>query len=145
MVFTEDKLLHEIPVERKKLGKVLRKAGEWYDNHTKSDPYDTIEGYVLESSHNMLKESVEVIRNENKSLRTRIEELKNNKETSEEPVSEDYLNLMLDIKRIEKIIRRLDKRSRKSKIDDVTIKCANAIGLLEGKKLLILQSVLHSK
>ena len=65
--------------------------------------------------------------------------------TDPEVESEEYLNLMLDIKRIEKIIRRLDKRSRKSKIDDVTVRCANAIGLLEGKKLLLIQAVTHAK
>ena len=145
MPYEEDKLLHEIPVERKKLGKILHKAGEWYNNGTESSPYDIIEGYVLEASYNMLQESVEVIRNENKSLRTRIDELKNSKEPNEEPVSEDYLNLMLDIKRVEKVIRRLDKRSRVSKDTDITVRCANAIGLLVGKKLLLIQAVTHVK
>jgi len=50
---------------------------------------------------------------------------------------------MIDIKRIDKVIRRLDKRSKKSKNDDVTVRCANAIGLLEGKKLLLIQAVTH--
>ncbi len=67
-----------------------------------------------------------------------IEKLQGN-ETGEE--NQDHLNLMIDIKRIEKIIRRLDNRSRKSKNDDVTVRCANAIGLLEGKKLQLIQAV----
>jgi len=64
-----------------------------------------------------------------------------NQEESDEEENKDYLNLMIDIKRIEKIIRRLDKRSRKSKDDDVTVRCANAIGLLEGKKLQLILAV----
>jgi len=136
----------EIPIKREKLGKIIRKGGEWYDNHTKCDPHDTIEGYVLEISYNMLKQSEESLRIECRKLIDQVQNLKNKTVTDDEQAeNNDHLNLNLDIRRIEKLIRRLDKRSRKSKDDDVTVRCANAIGLLEGKKLLLIQAVTHKR
>jgi len=143
----EDKAITE-PIKKEKLGKIIRKGGEWYDNHTKCEPHDTIEGYVLETSYNDLQENNKSISNENneyyhiiKNLEKKVGNIPDT-ETEENP---DHLNLMYDIKRIEKIIRRLDKRSRISKDTDVTVRCANAIGLLEGKKLLLIQAVTHVK
>jgi len=141
MTYEGKKLLEE-PIKRKKIGNIIRKAGTWYDNHTRSDPYDLIEGYVLEETHNMLKQSEENLRQENIELRNKINTKQEAPQTEDEE-NQDYLNLMIDIKRIDKLVRRLDKRSRKSKNDDVTVRCANAIGLLEGKKLLLIQAVTH--
>lgn len=133
--------MHEIPVKRKKLGTIIRKGGEWYDNHSRCDPHDTIEGYVLEVTHNMLKEREEYLRKENRKYLNQIQSLKEDKQPDTQEGNQDHLNLMIDIARLEKIIRRLDKRSRKSKDDDVTVRCANAVGLLEGKKLQLILAV----
>ncbi len=141
--YEENKEFHNIPVERKKIGKVLHRAGEWYDNKTKCSPFDIIEGYVLETQYNDVIESQKHLLESNSNLVQKCQDLKDGKDIEAKP--EEYLNLMLDIKRIEKVIRRLDKRSRKSKDDDVTVRCANAIGLLEGKKLLLIQAVTHVK
>ena len=140
MPYEEDKLLHEAPIKKNNIGKVIHKAGEWYDNHTQCSPFDEIEGYVLETTHRMLQEKEEYQRKENIELRNKLQTKSEVKVKLEEEY-EDHLNLMLDIKRIEKVIRRLDTRSRKSKIDDVTVRCANAIGLLEGKKLQLILAV----
>jgi len=142
MTYEENKLLEE-PIKREKIGKIIRKAGEWYDNHTRCDPFDTIEGYVLQQQYDMLKESEEYLKKENIEFRNQIQNTKQETPQTEDEENQDYLNLMIDIKRIDKVIRRLDKRSRKSKSDDVTVRCANAIGLLEGKKLLLIQAVTH--
>ncbi len=142
MTYEGKKLLEE-PIKRKKIGNITRKAGEWYDNHTRSDPYDTIEGYVLEEKYNILKHSEEYLKQEIIELRNKIKNTKEETSQTEDEENKDYLNLMIDIKRIDKLVRRLDKRSRKSKNDDVTVRCANAIGLLEGKKLLLIQAVTH--
>jgi len=135
----------------RKLGTILHKAGVFIPHSEGSTsgttpPHDIIEGYVLEVSHNMLKQSEESLREENHKLRNHIENSK--KETNTDDVDEetkDYLNLMTDVKRIDKCLRRLDKRMRKTKVDDVAVKCANAIGLLEGKKLLLIQAVTHKR
>jgi len=82
------------------------------------------------------------LHSENYELKQMIAELQG-KDPEEE--TKDYLNLMTDVKRIDKCLRRLDKRMRKTKLDDVAVKCANAIGLLEGKKLLLIQAVIHKK
>jgi len=145
MPYEEDKLLHEPVVERKKLGRVIHKAGEWYNDKTQCSPHDIIEGYVLESQFNTMEETNEYLRNENKKYYNEIVRLKEGNSAVLEEENQDHLNLMYDIKRIEKVIRRLDKRSRISKDTDVTVRCANAIGLLEGKKLLLIQAVTHVK
>jgi len=145
----EDKIIE--PIHVKKLGTVLHKAGVFIPHSEGSTsgttpPHDIIEGYVLEKSYNMLQEREESLREENHKLRNHIENSK--KETNTDDVDEetkDYLNLMTDVKRIDKCLRRLDKRMRKTKIDDVAVKCANAIGLLEGKKLLLIQAIIHKK
>jgi len=145
MPYEEDKLLHEIPVKKKTLGEVIHKAGEWYDDKTKCSPFDIIEGYVLEAQYNDLKQTEEYLREENNKYYKQIQRLKEGSNTDSDEENKDYLNLMLDLKRIEKIVRRIDKRMRKTKDDDVAVRCANAIGLLEGKKLLLLQAVTHVK
>jgi len=135
----------------RKLGTILHKAGVFIPHSEGSTsgttpPHDIIEGYVLEVSHNILQQSEQSLREENHKLRNHIENSK--KETNTDDVDEetkDYLNLMTDVKRIDKCLRRLDKRMRKTKIDDVAVKCANAIGLLEGKKLLLIQAIIHKK
>jgi len=129
--------------KKKNIGRVIHKAGEWYDNHSKCSPHDIIEGYETQQAYDMLKEREEYFRNENARLENQLQNIKKgNTEVTEE---EEYLNLMIDIKRIDKAIRRLDKRMRKSKDDDVAVRCANAIGLLEGKKLVLIQAVTHVK
>jgi len=131
----EDKAITE-PIKKEKLGKILHKAGVFIPSR----------GYVLETSYNMLKQSEEAMRIECRKLIDQVQNLKNKTVTDDEQAeNNDHLNLNLDIRRIEKLIRRLDKRSRKSKDDDVTVRCANAIGLLEGKKLLLIQAVIHKK
>jgi len=62
----------------------------------------------------------------------------------EEEDSKEYLNLLIDIKRVDSVIRRLDRRGRKSKSDDVMAKCAGVMAILEGKKLLLIQAVTHT-
>ncbi len=145
MPYVEKEQLHETPEVKKKIGRIILKGGQWNADHTKCEPYDIIEGYVLESSYNMLKEREEFARQESIELRKQIVNLREGNKPDAEVESHDYLNLMLDIKRIEKVIRRLDKRMRKSKDTDVMVRCANALGLLHGKKLLLIQAVTHAK
>ena len=146
----EDKAITE-PIKKEKLGKILHKAGVFIpsspgSNSGQTPANDIIEGYVLETSYNMLKQSEEAMRIECRKLIDQVQNLKNKTVTDDEQAeNNDHLNLNLDIRRIEKLIRRLDKRSRKSKDDDVTVRCANAIGLLEGKKLLLIQAVTHKR
>ncbi len=125
---------------KKQFGRIIRKGGEWNDNHTVCSPFDEIEGYVLETQYNMLKDHEEYLRKENIELNNKLQ-TKSNKIESDEEENKDHLNLMLDIKRVEKVIRRLDKRSRVTKDTDVCVRCANAIGLLEGKKLQLILAV----
>ena len=135
----------EIPIKREKLGKIIRKGGEWYDNHTKCDPHDIIEGYVLEVTHHMLQEREEYLRKENRKLMQQVQNLKNKTNDDDVEETKEYLDLIVDVKRLDKALRRIDKRMRKTHLDDVAVKCANAIGLLEGKKLLLIQAVIHKK
>ncbi len=140
----------EIPIKREKLGTILHKAGVFIPNSEGSNsgttpPHDIIEGYVLEVSHNMLKQSEEYLRKENRKLMDQVHYLKNKTTDDVDEETKDYLNLIVDVKRLDKALRRIDKRMRKTKLDDVAVKCANAIGLLEGKKLLLIQAVIHKK
>jgi len=146
----EDKPITD-PIKVKKLGTILHKAGVFIPHSEGSTsgttpPHDIIEGYVLEKSYNMLQEREESLRENNLKLMDQVQNLKNIKVSDDvDEETKDYLNLMTDVKRIDKCLRRLDKRMRKTKIDDVAVKCANAIGLLEGKKLLLIQAVIHKK
>jgi len=140
----EEKQVDE-PVKRVKLGRIIRKAGEWNENHTQCEPFDTIEGYVLETSYNMLKQSEQAMREEYRKLHDQIEKSKKETVNDDEEKNKEHLNLMVDILRLDKCVRRLDKRMRKTKDDDVAVRCANAIGLIEGKKLLLIQAVTSIK
>jgi len=53
----------------------------------------------------------------------------------ENPEHDVSLNYFIDVKRLDKIIRRLDKRLKKSDSEESIIKLANAIGLLTSKKI----------
>jgi len=145
----EDKPITE-PVKVKKLGTILHKAGVFIPNSEGSTsgqtpPHDIIEGYVLETTHRMLQEREEYLNEENKKLNKQVEYLKNKTTDSDEEETKDYLNLMIDIKRLDKAIRRIDVKMRKTKDTDVAVRCGNVLGLLSGKKLLLIQSVLHKK
>jgi len=135
------------PIKIEKLGKILGKGGEWYDNHTKCDPHDTIEGYVLQVSYDMLQQREETLREENSKLRNHIEKAKKENNTNDEEERKDnkHLNLQIDILRLDRAIKRIDTRMRKAKDTDVCVRCGNVLGLLEGKKLLLIQAVLHRK
>jgi len=143
-MYTDKESLGE-PVKVKKLGTIIRKGGEWYNNHTECDAHDTIEGYVLVETHNMLKESQENLKIENIELRNKINSKQEETPPTEEEESKDYLNLLTDIKRVDSVIRRLDRRGKKSKSDDVMAKCAGVMAILEGKKLLLIQAVTHTE
>jgi len=134
----------------RKLGTILHKAGVFIpssegSNSGTTPPHDIIEGYVLEQSYNMLKQSEEYLRKENRKLMDQVQNFKNKTNDDDVEETKEYLDLIVDVKRLDKALRRIDKRMRKTHLDDVAVKCANAIGLLEGKKLLLIQAVLHKR
>jgi len=141
----EDKPIIE-PIRPKKLGTILRKGGEWNSDHTQCDPHDTIEGYVLEVTHHMLQEREEYLHKENRKLMDQVHYLKNIKVSDDvDEETKDYLNLLTDIKLLNKLARRMDKRSRVTKDPDVSVRCANACAICLGKKLLLMQALHHKK
>jgi len=93
----------------------------------------------------MLQEREEYLRKENLKLMEQVQNLKNKANDDDVEETREYLDLIVDVKRLDKALRRIDKRMRKTHLDDVAVKCANAIGLLEGKKLLLIQAVIHRK
>jgi len=145
----EDKPITE-PIKVKRLGTILHKAGVFIPNSEGSTsgttpPHDIIEGYVLEKSYSMLQEREQALRKNNLNLMEQVQNLRNKTNDDDVEETKEYLDLIVDVKRIDTALRRIDKRMRKTKLDDVAVKCANAIGLLEGKKLLLIQAVIHKK
>jgi len=134
----------------RKLGTILHKAGVFIPHSEGSTsgttpPHDIIEGYVLEVSHNMLKQSEEALRENNLKLMDQVQSLKNKTNDDDVEETREYLDLMVDIKRLDKAIRRIDKRMRKTHDDDIAVRCGNVLGLLSAKKLQLIQAVIHKK
>jgi len=83
------------------------------------------------------------LHSENYELKQMIAELQG--KDTEERKDNKHLNLQIDILRLDRAIKRIDTRMRKAKDTDVCVRCGNVLGLLEGKKLLLIQAVLHKK
>lgn len=124
MPYEEDKMLHDVT----------------------PPPHKAYTGEINPTLHEELKTFTEYQSKIIVQLRNELEDLKNDK-TSVEPEEEtkEYLNLMIDVKRLDKCARRLDKHMRTTKDKDVAVRCGNAIALISGKKLVLIQSLTHIK
>jgi len=145
----EDKPITD-PIKVKKLGTILHKAGVFIPHSEGSTsgttpPHDIIEGYVLEVSHNMLKQSEEALRENNLKLMQQVQNLKNKTNDDDVEETREYLDLIVDVKRLDKCVRRLDKIMRKTKNPEISVRCGNVIATMTGKKLLLIQAVIHKK
>jgi len=114
---------------------IIHKAGEWYEDGKggKFNPTHDIKLNTVEINKTQYEEKERFSESQSKEINRLRNELESKPEKQKEPEQEDktYLNLLVDIHRLDKIIKRLEKRQRKTPSDDISVKCANSIGFLE--------------
>lgn len=54
-----------------------------------------------------------------------------------------YLDISLDAERLDKAAKRIDRRMRKCKSDDMLVKLANSLAFLISKKMPLVEEILH--
>ncbi len=54
-----------------------------------------------------------------------------------------YLDISIDAERLDKAARRIDRRMRKCKSDDMLVKLANSLAFLISKKMPLVEQIIH--